>query len=173
MRRPRHLSDRRFRSGALLLRSGECFDRRKQYQRQKHEVQGAFHVGAVLVICRDEWMGIVRESAIAVFRATRSPDRAARGYFAMSAEPWATNAAGRAGLAEACRNRTNLSTLPRRNNGFEDRGSHQTPFASSHTEKNADDNIRPRGKTFALARERGHLAPAVFAHGRRARRGDT
>src|SRR5438309_11281541 len=35
-------------------------------------------------------------------------------------------------LAEACRNRTNLSTLPRRNNGFEDRGSHQTPFASSH-----------------------------------------
>src|SRR3954463_13036522 len=35
------------------------------------------------------------------------------------------------GLAEARRNRTNPSTLPRRNNGFEDRGSHQTPFASS------------------------------------------
>src|SRR3954466_2877615 len=34
-------------------------------------------------------------------------------------------------LAEARRNRTNPSTLPRRNNGFEDRGSHQTPFASS------------------------------------------
>src|SRR5690242_49095 len=33
-------------------------------------------------------------------------------------------------LAEARRNRTNPSTLPRRNNGFEDRGSHQTPFAS-------------------------------------------
>ena len=58
------------------------------------------------------------------------------------AEPRATNAAGRAGLAEAGRNRTNLSTLPRRNNGFEDRGSHQTPFASSDREKNADDNIR-------------------------------
>src|SRR5438105_8942977 len=53
----------------------------------------------------------------------------------MPAEPWATNAAGRAGLAEARRNRTNLSTLPRRNNGFEDRGSHQTPFASSDREK--------------------------------------
>src|SRR5438067_5286030 len=38
-------------------------------------------------------------------------------------------------MAEACRNRTNLSTLPRRNNGFEDRGSHQTPFASSDREK--------------------------------------
>src|SRR5438552_9149132 len=37
-------------------------------------------------------------------------------------------------LAEACRNRTDLSTLPRRNNGFEDRGSHQTPFASSNAE---------------------------------------
>src|SRR5216684_3719001 len=33
-------------------------------------------------------------------------------------------------MAEARRNRTNPSTLPRRNNGFEDRGSHQTPFAS-------------------------------------------
>src|SRR6266568_3524158 len=33
-------------------------------------------------------------------------------------------------MAEARRNRTNPSTLPRRNNGFEDRGGHQTPFAS-------------------------------------------
>ncbi len=33
-------------------------------------------------------------------------------------------------MAEARRNRTNPSTLPRRRNGFEDRGSHQTPFAS-------------------------------------------
>src|SRR5436853_6095306 len=39
----------------------------------------------------------------------------------------------RTSLAEACRNRTNPSTLPRRNNGFEDRGSHQTPFASGGT----------------------------------------
>ena len=60
-----------------------------------------------------------------------------------SAEPWANNA----GLAEARRNRTNLSTLPRRNNGFEDRGSHQTPFASSESEKNADDNIVLRYRT--------------------------
>jgi hypothetical protein len=45
-------------------------------------------------------------------------------------------------MAEAGRNRTNLSTLPRRNNGFEDRGSHQTPFASSG--RNGDDNIAAR-----------------------------
>jgi len=38
-------------------------------------------------------------------------------------------------MAEACRNRTNPSTLPRRNNGFEDRGSHQTPFASVWEER--------------------------------------
>src|SRR5216684_494720 len=41
-------------------------------------------------------------------------------------------------MAEARRNRTNPSTLPRRNNGFEDRGSHQTPFASIGG--SADDN---------------------------------
>ena len=47
------------------------------------------------------------------------------------------------GMAEACRNRTNPSTLPRRNNGFEDRGGHQTPFASRYgsADRNRDGRI--------------------------------
>ena len=47
-------------------------------------------------------------------------------------------------VAEARRNRTNPSTLPRRNNGFEDRGGHQTPFAS--IPEGADGNVAARGR---------------------------